>query len=490
MSGIMRIKKYLLIALSGIFFAACSGRDFAGTSEESEGVVAIKDKQIAGVTQKGPFLLGSSVTIQGLDGNTLVQTGKSFKALVKSNKGDFEIKDVSLSSQYALFEVNGYFRDEYTGNISDIKISLNAIADLKDRDRVNVNVVTHLVAGRMLFLVQKKGMSFKDAKKQAEMELFSSFGFVKGDESPEDMDIFVGESGAALLAISILLRSEDDRTADFMEWLSAMSYSFANSGVWEDDERTYIAERFMNAEMLQRSNKPLEYYDVDVKKIREYLETWDDSIPPFEKYTNRYWAHMIGLGLCAENNVYEIQRSGKSDDSESDGDEYVCNPDQHWSLMANRDVPGAFYVDTSGNRAYYDEVDSNYWFAENMKYGYQNCEKGSFARGCLLYSGWANDESCPSGFHLPSRDEFRHLIDAYGGSKNAAAALRSPKGFGATFFKYSNDDEEPLAKFCSSDREKKESGRTYYYYMRVDSKEAVIDSTTYDQCSIRCVKDR
>ena len=270
MSGIMRIKKYLLIALSGIFFAACSGRDYAGTSEESEGVVAIKDKQIAGVTQKGPFLLGSSVTIQGLDGNTLVQTGKSFKALVKSNKGDFEIKDVSLSSQYALFEVNGYFRDEYTGNISDIKISLNAIADLKDRDRVNVNVVTHLVAGRMLFLVQKKGMSFKDAKKQAEMELFSSFGFVKGDESHEDMDIFVGESGAALLAISILLRSEDDRTADFMEWLSAMSYSFANSGVWEDDEKNYIARHFMKAEMLQRSNKPLEYYDVDVKKIREY----------------------------------------------------------------------------------------------------------------------------------------------------------------------------------------------------------------------------
>ena len=68
----MSIRKYLLIALSGIFFGACSGRDTAGTSEESDGIVAIKDKQIAGVTQKGPFLLGSSVTIQGLDGNTLV----------------------------------------------------------------------------------------------------------------------------------------------------------------------------------------------------------------------------------------------------------------------------------------------------------------------------------------------------------------------------------------------------------------------------------
>ena len=39
----------------------------AGTDEQSEGVFAVKDREIAGVTQKGPFLVGSSVTIQELD---------------------------------------------------------------------------------------------------------------------------------------------------------------------------------------------------------------------------------------------------------------------------------------------------------------------------------------------------------------------------------------------------------------------------------------
>ena len=485
----MSIRKYLLIALSGIFFGACSGRDTAGTSEESEGIVAIKDKQIAGVTQKGPFLLGSSVTIQGLDGNTLVQTGKSFKALVKSNNGDFEIKDISLSSQYALFEVNGYFRDEYTGNISDIKISLNAVADLKDRDHVNVNVVTHLVADRVLFLVQKKGMFFKKAKKQAEKEIFSSFGFVNGNESSEDMDIFVGESGAALLAISILLQSEGiyRGTANFVERLSAMSYSFANSGALDDDEKMNIALSFMYEDLYQRSNRYIrDLSDVDIRKIRENLDTWNDSIPPFEKYINRFWAHMMGLGLCSEKNVYEIRTCKEGKCGLFSGEDFVCNPDQQWSLIVGRNLPHDSYVDSSGIKVYYDEADGNYWFAENVRFEWGL--KGSEAHGRLFYPyNMLGDGVCSSGFHVPSKNEFQHIIDAYGGRKKAAAALRSPKGFGAVFFKY-RDDEEPLAKFCSSDYNDNKSGRTYYF-MRVDSKEAVIDSTTNGLCSLRCVRD-
>ena len=106
------MKYWYLVAFATLFWACSESNMAGGTSEEAEGIVAIKDREVAGVTQKGPFLVGSSVTIQELDGKTLIQTGRSFKTSVKTNLGDFAVKNVNLASQYALLEVNGYFRNE------------------------------------------------------------------------------------------------------------------------------------------------------------------------------------------------------------------------------------------------------------------------------------------------------------------------------------------------------------------------------------------
>ena len=147
----------LLLAVP--FMWACSDGDkTAGTSEEAEGIVAITNREIAGVSQKGPFLVGSSVAIQELDGHTFSQTGNSFRASVKSDQGDFVVKGVNLASQYALLEVSGYYRNEVTGQNSQGIIVLNAVTDLTDRNHVNVNLLTHLSAGRILVLVQNQGM--------------------------------------------------------------------------------------------------------------------------------------------------------------------------------------------------------------------------------------------------------------------------------------------------------------------------------------------
>ena len=221
------ISNFAILAF-GFVFWACAEDYTAGTSEESEGIVAIKDREIAGVSQKGPFLVGSSVTVQELDGLTFVQTGKSFRAGVKNNQGDFVIKGVNLVSQYALLEVEGYYRNEYTGKTSEGMIFLNAITDLRNRDHVNVNLMTHLEADRVLNLVQKQGLSFAAAKKQAEIEIYSSFGFIGTQWTPEDMDLFSSEDGAALLAISVLMQS-DISAANLLERLSIVSRSFAES---------------------------------------------------------------------------------------------------------------------------------------------------------------------------------------------------------------------------------------------------------------------
>ena len=66
---------------------SCSGDKTAGTDEQSEGIVAIKNLDIAGVSQKGPFVKGSAVTVQGMDCKTMKLTGESFEGTVKNDKG-------------------------------------------------------------------------------------------------------------------------------------------------------------------------------------------------------------------------------------------------------------------------------------------------------------------------------------------------------------------------------------------------------------------
>jgi hypothetical protein len=104
-----------VLAVSAVFWACSDDKSVAGGTTDDAGITAVTDWEVAGVTQKGPFVTGSAVTVQELDGITLKQTGKSFKGSIKSDKGDFAIKDIDLKSQYAILEASGYYRDEITG---------------------------------------------------------------------------------------------------------------------------------------------------------------------------------------------------------------------------------------------------------------------------------------------------------------------------------------------------------------------------------------
>ena len=107
----LNMKKWILSALTlgSILVTACSDdKSVVGGTTDDAGITAVTDWEVAGVTQKGPFVTGSAVTVQELDGITLKQTGKSFKGSIKSDKGDFAIKDIDLKSQYAILEASGF----------------------------------------------------------------------------------------------------------------------------------------------------------------------------------------------------------------------------------------------------------------------------------------------------------------------------------------------------------------------------------------------
>lgn len=276
---------FLLLSFLLSLFVACSGESkTAGGVTEDEGIVAVVDKSIAGVSQKGPYVKGSQVSLYELDG-TLEPTGKVFTGEISSNKGEFSLSNINLKSQFVHLVSKGYYRNEVSGKTSVGEISLNAVSDILDRKTVNINLLTHLEYRRILAMIEN-GMSLSKAKDRAESDIFEAFYIdIESTGNFEDLNIFEStEEDAALLAISILLQrelSEGDLTAELKE----ISDGVAETGKWNDENaKTEIADWAV---------------DADLEAIRSNIESWNfGSVPKFEKYVKRFWWQNFGLGDC------------------------------------------------------------------------------------------------------------------------------------------------------------------------------------------------
>lgn len=307
-------------------FNACSDvKDTAGTDEQSEGVVAIAEKTVSGVSQKGPFVNGSSVTVQELDGETLAQTGLGFEGKIKNDMGEFSINVKRLESQYALLKATGFYRNEVTGERSNSQVTLYALTDLSDRDEVNVNLLTHLTYERSLYLTSTDSLSVKEAKKRAESEVFKSFE-IEGDFSPaEDLNIFgESEQSAALLALSVLMQGDLSEAA-FSERLSDYAADIETDGIWNDVKTaTAIAD--------WASNQSL---NGELAGIRSNIYAWGMlmGVPNFEKYVNNFWWQNYGLGLCDAKREGMVRQNINELSERSYGSYFICE-NMAWRLAA------------------------------------------------------------------------------------------------------------------------------------------------------------
>ena len=112
----MKKARWILPTLAlGTMLCACfeSGKDVAGTSEESEGITALDGKMVSGAAQKGPLVKGSSVVLRetSADGK-LEPTGKKIETTTIDDKGRFGIDSVELESPYVLLSAEGYYTHE------------------------------------------------------------------------------------------------------------------------------------------------------------------------------------------------------------------------------------------------------------------------------------------------------------------------------------------------------------------------------------------
>ena len=231
----LNVRVIFVLALA-VLMASCSDDKVAGGTTEDAGL-AIKNLDVAGLAQKGPFVKGSVVTLQGVDCKTMNFTDELFEGSVINNDGEYVVENVNLSVACALLEVTGYYLNENTGKKSTGEISLHALTDLSDRKNVNINVFTELEYKRVMNLVTEKKMSFADAKKQAEKEVLAAFD-VNADDSDsalfEDLDVFEkGKENVALHDVSVMLQA-DLNASELAERLENIAADIAKDGKWDD----------------------------------------------------------------------------------------------------------------------------------------------------------------------------------------------------------------------------------------------------------------
>ena len=287
----------------------------ADTLELDSEKVATSLESLDGYTQKGPFLKGSTVYLYELsDGRTLRQTNGNFMSYITSDDGRYRFNARNLVSQYAMVVVDGNYRNEVTGKKSERPIRLRAITDVTERSSANVNLLTNLEFDRVYYLVTQKKMKVRNAKRQAQAEIFKAFyidttGF---SGSSEDLDVFgKTDADAALLAISILLQGDRDET-DLSVLLTEIANDMETDGKWDgpgsDTLRAKIADWAVYADGQGR-----------LRDFRKNVSDWhlsENEPPAFEKFIRNFVNTEIKLGKCGDETI-PVGTVKKIDDTRS-----------------------------------------------------------------------------------------------------------------------------------------------------------------------------
>ena len=450
MKGAMN--KILGAAAMAAFVAACSSSDDKDVAGGASGDMGIVASAITGDAQKGPFVKGSAVTVQGIDCKTLQLTDERFEGEVNSDKGDFSVKDVSLKSTCALFEVTGLYRSEITGKTSSKELTLRALTDLKDRESVNINILTNLEYERLVHLVTEKGKTFAEAKAQAEQEVLAAFDIAGSFEEFENLNIFEsGDGNAALLAVSVMMQAKTD-DAGLAKRIEKFEDSFAETGMWKDSAAKATISDWAAGAIAGNG----------LDSIRKNIETWDigDTVAAFEKYIEAFGDTVIlssdSLPSSSSTPVEDLSSSSvtlavpcktETEDNceygtltdERDGQTYktVKIGDQVWMAENLNYSDSAKTASLKGKSWCYDNDPDNCekygrlytWAAaiDSVKFSTEKSLDCGYGKTCALPD--TVQGICPSGWRLPRKADWETLFSAVGGQGTAGKILKTQTGW-------------------------------------------------------------
>ncbi|MDH3989735.1 MAG: hypothetical protein OEV34_11425, partial [Gammaproteobacteria bacterium] len=207
----MRLQTWSLLSLVALL-AACggggggggtTGSDTGGNPPPTSGTARL----VSATAEKGPFVIGSSVTVNRLDSQAQ-PIASTLTTETDDNLGSFSF---SIEPGPVSISVDGFHFNEITGSLANGRLTLRAIYEVQDTasQRAHVNLLTHLIHLRVETLVQA-GSSITDAVQTAQTELTAQLSPIFGAFSPDSFvnySVYASDStsndGAAyILAVS------------------------------------------------------------------------------------------------------------------------------------------------------------------------------------------------------------------------------------------------------------------------------------------------
>lgn len=423
---------------------------------------------LTGVAQKGPFVAGSEISVYTLVGSEGIgEKGVTIGNVVTEDDGSYSVDGVSLSTRVGV-SVNGLYHEELRPEVAPYKLTLRAVAELGgSQANVNVNVATELEYDRVDYLLRNNPeMTFDEAKKQAQKEVFGAFGIdASGFANSENLNILgSGEGDAALLAVSMIIETVRKYGGYLPDFLKSLSSDILEDGVMDDEV------------FLQQAAYDMMQLDLhgSLDGVEKNVESWTSGadLGGFQKYIRQFWQGVLGFDECGsaaapEGSTFEFESST-----------YKCE-DGRWKYDAELSGVETFTDGRDGQTYKMVTIGGQTWMAENLNYDLNleqedgSVKKFSWCGGgdsasvmegdCSVYGRfytWAGTLDsvgkfsdgakgcgdgvscslekirgiCPEGWHLPSNDEWNTLFESVGGPSTAGLGLKATRGW-LGFFK-------------------------------------------------------
>lgn len=155
---------------------------------------------------------------------------------------------------------------------------------------------------------------------------------------------------------------------------------------------------------------------------------------------------------------------------------YVDETPEHKPIMdfIEEEVSSAEVVyDAQGNKYKTVKIGNQLWMAENLNYRTQDSycyqdDEANCSKYGRLYTWNAAKKACPSGWHLPSVDEFEALFVVVGGKDFAGKKLKSTRGWKDGYYAHNGDDAFGFSALPAGERVytgnySEEGSRAYFW---------------------------
>lgn len=466
------------------------GKAIAGVYQGFVGHVVMPTIEVRALTSKLEYV-DSTVSYAG----KIDSIGYRFS--VRGLPEDIEYAEIHVRVNDGTNSTIRYYVDEY------------AVVNLKGVDSLYVNSAMNFIYKRVKYLVREKGLSFDEAKAQAESDLRKAFYVEEAFHDLERIDVLHDETEGGYWAATIA-------TTESISWLgNALRTDF-----WSD---AFVTDGTLNLGDELASGLASTFYNCVGLACLGDVYSRHANRDPIRVNLIKFFDTVSGRGACTSDRAGDVFRvasdtsasgfytcDGKEWDRSTVMDrdmykldfpvcgttektvigaskfEYYCNGKGTWiearpwsvdvpvKFRLNPDIDYGTMIDPRDGQTYATvKIGNKVWMAQNLNFkGYKNKEdedstlmanlsgghicnskKEAHCDVCGRLYDWAAvmnlNESmdsvtakamivdphqgiCPDGWHIPSMDEFEHIITEYYSSNTDKTAdmLRSRQGWG------------------------------------------------------------